>query len=301
MKLITRQISILFFTVILLAGCSKSDDPASPDTGNDADYKGDPKISEIFPSVALANGYIYIKGENFGTKASNVNVFFKSRATSQQIAGIIELIEQSKITVKVPANIDTSPQGNDIVVKTPKGTTTNTTTQVYGITTSAFGNNLLAGKGLIGRVYELPANTAKLPDFATMQVKSMVLAPNLDVPTRSFSDGFPGVPGGLVEWFGIRFDGKLVITEAGDYSFTLGSDDGSKLYIDDKVVVDADGTHGYYEVTSNKVALTAGEHKLRVDYFQGPRFNIAMRLFWTKPSGTKQIVPAESINLPDSF
>ncbi|MFA7290322.1 MAG: PA14 domain-containing protein [Melioribacteraceae bacterium] len=301
MKIIYRHISILFLAIIFLAGCSKSDDPASPDMPDDADYKADPKISEIFPSVALANGYIYIKGENFGTKTSNVNVFFKSKATSQQIAGIIELIEQSKITVRVPANIDTSPQGNEIIVKTPKGTTTNTTTQVYGVTSSAFGNNLLAGKGLIGRVYELPANTAKLPDFATMQVKSMVLAPNLDVPTRSFSDGFPGVPGGLVEWFGIRFDGKLVVTEAGEYTFTLGSDDGSNLYIDDKLVVNADGTHGYYEVTSTKVALTAGDHKLRVDYFQGPRYNIAMRLFWTKPSGTKVIIPAESIKLPDSF
>ena len=42
-----------------------------------------------------------------------------------------------------------------------------------------------------------------------------------------------------------------------------------------------------------------GKNRIRVDYFQGPRFNIAMRLFWTKPGGQKEIVPAESINLPD--
>ena len=294
-------ILILYFISIgiFLTGCKTEDNPTEPiNNENNTEYPAEPVISEIFPSVAIPNGYIYLVGENFGQTAGSVSVKFKSKSSQQEKEGVIESIESTKITVKVPADIDTAPEGNEIVVTTPKGSVTNTSTPVYGIESSAFGDTWLPGKGFIGNVYQLQVNTPSLPDFSTLQVKSVLLAPNLDVPTRSFSDGFPGVQGGLVEWFGIKFVGKLVIETAGEYNFHIGSDDGSKLYIDDQLIVDNDGTHGYIE-KSGAVTLSAGEHKIRVDYFQGPRFNIAMRLFWTKPGGQKEIVPAVSINLPD--
>ena len=50
--------------------------------------------------------------------------------------------------------------------------------------------------------------------------------------------------------------------------FRLTSDDGSKLWIDGKVVVDNDGVHPSTTVTGN-VALTKGRHKVTVGYFQG--------------------------------
>ncbi|MAT57018.1 MAG: hypothetical protein CMF23_03505 [Ignavibacteriae bacterium] len=292
---------VLYFIAvgIFLSSCTKEDNPTEPGDGdNNTEYPAEPAISEIFPSVAIPNGYIYLIGENFGQTAGTVSVKFKSRANQQEKEGVIQSVEPTKITVKVPADIDTAPEGNEIVVTTPKGTVTNTSTPVYGIESSAFGDTWLPGKGFIGNVYQLEVNTPSLPDFSTMPIKSVLLAPNLDVPTRSFSDGFPGVQGGLVEWFGIKFVGKLVIETAGEYTFHIGSDDGSKLYIDNELIVDNDGTHGYLE-RSGVVTLPAGEHRIRVDYFQGPRFNIAMRLFWTKPGGQKEIVPAESINLPD--
>ena len=294
--------SIYFALIIafglLITGCKNDGSPT--DTAIDTEYPASPTISKIYPSVALANGYIYVEGENFGQTQSKISVDFRSKTTQISKAGIITETKSTKITIKVPGDIDTSAAGNEIVVTTPKGTVVSATTVIYGIKTSAFGDSLLPGKGFIGKVYQLQTGTSKLPNFDTMQVMSVLLAPNLDVPNRSFTEGFPGVPGGLVEWFGINFTGKLNISTSGEYSFTTGSDDGSKLYINDSLIINNDGAHAYYE-KSAKIQLSQGECKIRVDYFQGPRTNIAMRLFWIKPGGTKVIIPASDINLPDNI
>ena len=65
----------------------------------------------------------------------------------------------------------------------------------------------------------------------------------------------------------LRFDGFLPISKAGRYSFRLSSDDGSRLFIDGKQIIDNDGVHPNTgkEVSVN---LNAGLHELRVDYFE---------------------------------
>ncbi|GIT13012.1 MAG: hypothetical protein CM1200mP34_4180 [Verrucomicrobiales bacterium] len=52
----------------------------------------------------------------------------------------------------------------------------------------------------------------------------------------------PGLAG-VSENFGVVFEGEIDIARKGDYSFNLGSDDGSRLYINGKLVVDNDGVH----------------------------------------------------------
>src|SRR5262249_17357284 len=53
----------------------------------------------------------------------------------------------------------------------------------------------------------------------------------------------------------------------GEYRFHLGSDDGSRLYVDGKAVVNNDGLHGtVWEQGS--VKLTKGAHKVTVTFFQ---------------------------------
>ena len=67
--------------------------------------------------------------------------------------------------------------------------------------------------------------------------------------------------------FGIRFDGFLWIDRPGRYTFHLGSDDGSLLYIDGEKVVDNDGIHPH-SVRSERVRLERGMHPIRVEYQQ---------------------------------
>lgn len=67
--------------------------------------------------------------------------------------------------------------------------------------------------------------------------------------------------------FGIVFEGYVELTETATYTFFTRSDDGSKLYIDDKLVVDNDGQHGaFYEY--GDIILEKGRHKLRIEYFE---------------------------------
>ena len=55
------------------------------------------------------------------------------------------------------------------------------------------------------------------------------------------------------------------------------SDDGSKLYIDGHQVIDNDGQHAPKGVAGD-CKLKAGEHRIRVSYFQGPRTQVALIL-----------------------
>lgn len=67
--------------------------------------------------------------------------------------------------------------------------------------------------------------------------------------------------------FGLIFNGYLNITSDGIYSFNLRSDDGSLLWLNDKVLIDYDGTHGD-EPKSATIALKKGLHKIKLSYIQ---------------------------------
>lgn len=62
--------------------------------------------------------------------------------------------------------------------------------------------------------------------------------------------------------------GNITTTQAGSYTFRLSSDDGSKLQIDNAVVINHDGLHGATPPKEGAVTLTAGLHALRIDHFE---------------------------------
>lgn len=146
-------------------------------------------------------------------------------------------------------------------------------------------------KGLVGYVHKLPENIENFPNVQNTQVYSTVVIPKLDVPNHDWEEGFPGVPD-LVEWFGIEFKGRIRIGENGEYNFYLNSDDGSILYIDGEKVIDNDGLHPQEEL-SNTTYLTAGFHDIEIDYYQGPRWEIALELYWQRPGKEKEIIPGD--------
>ncbi|HEX7448939.1 MAG TPA: family 16 glycoside hydrolase [Pirellulales bacterium] len=68
--------------------------------------------------------------------------------------------------------------------------------------------------------------------------------------------------------FGVRFEGFLRVERAGEYTFYLGSDDGSILSIDGNELIDNDDIHPH-EIESEEIELDDGMHSIRVDYMQG--------------------------------
>lgn len=92
--------------------------------------------------------------------------------------------------------------------------------------------------------------------------------------------------------FAQSYQGYINIEKTGMYHFYLNSDDGSKLYINDKVVVDNDGRHGMDDTVVGGVGLEKGLHKFRLDYMEW-EFDEALILNWSGPGIKKQQVPAK--------
>ncbi|MFT7161346.1 MAG: hypothetical protein ACI9GZ_002526 [Bacteroidia bacterium] len=95
--------------------------------------------------------------------------------------------------------------------------------------------------------------------------------------------------------FVIRFSSYVKIEKDGQYKFYTNSDDGSKLYINNELVVDNDGDHGTIE-RAGTVELKAGFHKIVVDYLNaggGAWLDVSYKI----PGKPKQIIPADKLFL----
>lgn len=154
-------------------------------------------------------------------------------------------------------------------------------------TESPFGSNNTDSNSLRGDIYYLNEGASSLPDFASLTPVGTIYTRVLDIPQRSFTSGFPGVTDRF-EWFAIRYTGTFRVDQEGDYGFRLVSDDGSRLFIDGKKIIDDDGVHPP-QSQSGSVYLQSGLHQIEVDYFQGPREYVALQLFWTVPGGSETI------------
>jgi hypothetical protein len=147
---------------------------------------------------------------------------------------------------------------------------------------ATFGTTVVDLSGLEGRVYFLNPKTQKLPDFSRKQPVGTVYTTSLNVWPQRFTDGFPNITDRF-EWFGIEYSGKFWIEIPGQYRFSLLSDDGAKLTVDDKLVINNDGVHAAI-AASAAATLSRGSHRIKVDYFQGPRFTVALVLAIAPPT-----------------
>jgi hypothetical protein len=107
----------------------------------------------------------------------------------------------------------------------------------------AFGTVTKTELSIEGRIYFLKENTTKLPDFSKEKSQGSVFADQFDVPPQDFTAGFPGVTSRF-EWFRDRLSGIDLRAGRRRVRVQALSDDGSKLYIDGKVVIDMDKVQG---------------------------------------------------------
>ena len=141
---------------------------------------------------------------------------------------------------------------------------------------------------LKGTIYTLEEETEGMPaDLESRPPIGVIYAEALDVPPRDFTDGFPGVTD-RYEWFGVVYTGTFEISEPGTYKWRLASDDGSRLWIDGRELIDNDGVHGFSE-GEGEAELSKGPHAMRLWYFQGPATEIGLQLFVTPPGGEEKI------------
>ena len=121
-----------------------------------------------------------------------------------------------------------------------------------------------------------------LPDFR-----------GLTPAVEGLSAGFDLTPRRRPEYFGVEYTGYIRVPEDDVYEFFIESDDGSRLYIGDALVVDNDGLNGLQE-RRGVVALGAGLHPIRVAYFNRTG-GLGLGVFFASTKFTRQPVPASAL------
>jgi hypothetical protein len=150
-------------------------------------------------------------------------------------------------------------------------------------------NPIGASPGLGVRYYAL-ASPLALPDFALLQPYSTAAVANLNFASSSgaFADS------GRADNVGALFEGWIDVPADGAWTFTLESDEGSRLLIGGEVVVSHDGLHGMSS-RSGTIGLAAGRHALRVEYFERTG-EAGLILRWQGPSVALDIVPPSALS-----
>src|SRR5262245_1646454 len=100
------------------------------------------------------------------------------------------------------------------------------------------------------------------------------------------TETFPGTD--MSDHFYVRWTGKVRIPRDGKYTFFTESDDGSRLWIDGKVVVDNGGLHAMEE-KSGDVELKAGDHDIKLELFENDG-EVGCKLSWESTNLTKEIL-----------
>lgn len=111
-----------------------------------------------------------------------------------------------------------------------------------------------------------------------------------DWPPAPLGSVPPGLAG--LHQFSARWQGALVAPETGEYEIGLEGDDGFRLWLDEKLVVD-DWKNGAPRFQSTRVKLTAGQRvRLRIDFYQDA-YGRKLRLAWRTPAQLQALAGAQ--------
>lgn len=129
--------------------------------------------------------------------------------------------------------------------------------EAHAVASYLMQNSKTAPKSKVLHYQYFEGQWEKLPDFSKLKAKDKGTASSFDVEVAKRANDSA-----------LRFEGWFKANAAGTYTFHLGSDDGSKLWIDDKLVIENDGIHPHTTVTKS-VEIHKGEHKVVVGIFNG--------------------------------
>ncbi|MCP2244248.1 PA14 domain-containing protein [Lentzea aerocolonigenes] len=148
--------------------------------------------------------------------------------------------------------------------------------------------------GLKGEYFSMSAPGAR--DFATLA--GTVLDAEVNHPDLTSVFGFLA---GRTEHTTARWTGSITVPRTGDYTFHAIGDNGFRLFVDGKPVIDHWVGDWDREQTSAPVALTAGrKYDFRLEMFQDTG-GANMFLRWSSASIAKQIVPESAFTPPADF
>ncbi len=107
---------------------------------------------------------------------------------------------------------------------------------------------------------------------------------------------WPGAPEWLVDRFAAVFSGVLLVPTSGVWRISLSTDDGGRLWLDGRLLIDHPEAHSWASRTAD-AALSAGVHALRVECYDDLRL-AGVQLSWALEGGQPVTVPEHSLFRP---
>lgn len=143
--------------------------------------------------------------------------------------------------------------------------------------------------GLIGEYFDIGSAVEDFPSVDGKQpaVRRLDKELNWDATAEKFA----GTE--LEDHFYVRWTGLLRVPKDGTYVLFTESDDGSRLFIDGKKVVENGGLHGMEE-KNGSVELKAGDHEIKVELFENEG-EVGLKVSWQADGVAKQIIPASAL------
>lgn len=123
----------------------------------------------------------------------------------------------------------------------------------------------------------------KIPDMDTYEPTSTIVLPNFGVNQRPATE----------DNFLLRFTGYINVPKDGLYTFYVISDDGSKLYLHNTLLIDNDNVQAPTE-KSGQIGLKAGYHPIKLEFLEYSGAQ-TLQLYMRTPGGVRQLVLDEEL------
>ncbi|MDO3412602.1 PA14 domain-containing protein [Saccharibacillus sp. CPCC 101409] len=154
---------------------------------------------------------------------------------------------------------------------------------------------LQSGQGLLGEYYKTGGGDYGFGDYKATTIDPQINFADLEPVLQKWTGTADGV--------NARWTGQIVPRETGDYTFYMMGDNGFRLWIDERLVIDHWVADWDKEQTSLPVSLEGGrKHTFKIEYFEeNGGSNLYLR--WAAPALglSKEIVPAYAFYLPESY
>jgi hypothetical protein len=225
------------------------------------------------------------------------------------------------LTACAPAKMETvGPQGDSSLtissinppLPLPPSTSTPVVCDPLGGGSTATSQHGLKGTLMyVPAALQIPANLQTMDQIRASSITSnvAVFMSQLNVPTRSWTDGFSTDGANslvdasgtkLLEYFSLHMDTVVKLTASdpsGDYQFATIADDGALVYKEDAAGVKTilagvqDTIHSTRADcgTVTTAFNSTTELPIKIDYYQGPRTEIAMVLLWRKVADRRHL------------
>ncbi|MBC7690475.1 MAG: hypothetical protein H7222_01790 [Methylotenera sp.] len=191
------------------------------------------------------------------------------------------------------------------------GTTVESTNAVcdpFGLA-AAYGGRT---NGLAAKLFYSPTGSPHLQTAASYPLQATPVDADLyfnqvNVPTRPYDSPFVSTTGrtivndqgeGFYEWFGIQMSSQIQLSDTdapGLYQFAVLADDGAVLEVKQdpsngqfETIVDNDGTHSTRMGCARSAVRMdyTTRMPMKLAYYQGPRYHIAIMLLWRQVPDT---------------